>query len=235
MKNQRLFTYFHPTHYDLKLVLERQKRSFSGSVTIQGTLAEPADEIILNAHKLQVHDAFIDGRKATARPADNDELHLELAHLTAGSHEVVVEFGGKITDPMHGLYPCYFELDDKKEELLATQFESHHAREVFPCIDEPEAKATFNLTLTTKTGITALSNTPIQNQSEQNGRLVTAFETTPIMSTYLLAFVVGKLAYQEATTKDGVKVRTYATPDKKDQLAYALDTAVKSLEFYNDY
>lgn len=235
MKNQRLFTYFQPNHYDLKLDIERQKRTFRGTVTIKGDLVQDANEIILNAHKLEIQNARIDDSRVSVRLTDNDELHLELAGMTAGTHEVTVGFSGTISDPMHGLYPCYFKLDGQDEELLATQFESHHAREVFPCIDEPEAKATFNLTLTTETGVTALSNTPIQNQVVQDGQLVTLFEKTPVMSTYLLAFVVGKLAYQETTTKDGVKVRTYATPDKKDQLRYALDTAVASLEFYNDY
>jgi len=57
---------------------------------------------------------------------------------------------------MHGIYPCYYRQDDEIHELIATQFESHHAREVFPCIDEPEAKATFELTLTTETDVESI-------------------------------------------------------------------------------
>jgi aminopeptidase N len=83
--------------------------------------------------------------------------------------------------------------------LLATQFESHHAREVFLCVDEPEAKATFDLTLVTEAGIEVISNTPVKEQHEDNDQLITSFETTPVMSTYLLAWVVGKLDYKEAT------------------------------------
>src|SRR5690606_21431862 len=104
-----------------------------------------------------------------------------------------------------------------KKELFATQFESHHAREVFPCIDEPAAKATFALQLTTARGQTVLSNMPIKEQSSHpSGNLsstelvkattTTVFETTPRMSTYLLAFVVGELQKKTAKTKSGVEV-----------------------------
>jgi puromycin-sensitive aminopeptidase len=61
------------------------------------------------------------------------------------------------------------------------------------------------------------------------------FETTPIMSTYLLAFVAGELGYKENKTKSGTTVRAYATLDNVPHLQFAVDTAVKCLEFYEDY
>jgi len=99
------------------------------------------------------------------------------------------------------------------KKLIATQFESHHAREGFPCIDEPEAKATFDLTLTTPVNNVVLANTPIKEQTTEGDTCVTTFETTPRMSTYLLAFVYGEIEYKEAKTKDGVVIRAFATPD----------------------
>jgi aminopeptidase N len=137
---------------------------------------------------------------------------------------------------MHGLYPCYYEHGGEKKELLATQFESHHAREAFPCVDEPEAKATFDLTLTTETNVTVLSNQPIDWQREEDGQLVTSFQTTPRMSTYLLAWVTGELHRKTATTKDGVEVNVWATPAQAPAaLDFALDHAVRSIEFFNEY
>lgn len=233
MNDNRFYRHFQPTHYNLDINLERENRTFDGTVTITGT--STAGDIKLHAHKLSIRSVTVDGKDATHALGEQDELRITQDNLSAGEHTVVVAFAGEITNPMHGLYPCYFKLDGQNEELLATQFESHHAREVFPCVDEPEAKATFDLTLRTETNITTISNTPIREQTEQDDKLVTSFETTPVMSTYLLAWVVGKLDYQEGTTKDGVVVRAYATPDKKDQLAYSVDAAVKCLEFYNDY
>jgi aminopeptidase N len=233
MNNARLFRLFQPKHYILDINVEREERHFSGTVTIQGTTSTEA--ISLHAHRLHILSATIDGIEASAEHGEHDLLTLRAPDLQPGEHEVIVAFEGKITNPMHGLYPCYFKLDGQDEELLATQFESHHAREVFPCVDEPEAKATFDLTLRTETGIEVLANTPVKDQHEDDGRLVTSFETTPTMSTYLLAWVAGKLDYREATTKDGVLVRAYATRGKGNQLDYALQTTVDGLEFYNDY
>lgn len=235
MSDSRLFRQFQPTHYMLNITLERQKRRFQGTVTIAGMTARGSQAIRLHAHKLHILDANIDGLPATFEYGEHDSLKVAAPNLTPGQHTVTLAFEGKITNPMHGLYPCYFKLDDQDEELLATQFESHHAREVFPCVDEPEAKATFDLTLTTEAGVNVVSNTPIKEQHEQGDALVTSFETTPRMSTYLLAWVVGKLDWREATTKDGVIVRTYATRGKGDQLGYSLKAAVECLELFNDY
>ena len=145
-------------------------------------------------------------------------------------------FEGTITEAMHGLYPSYFEHDGIKKKLFATQFESHHAREVFPCIDEPEAKATFDLILSTQTGITALGNMPVREQRTENDRLVTTFQTSPVMSTYLLAFVTGELHAVSGSTKDSVDVSIWATPSQPaESLTFALDIAIRTTEFFNDY
>jgi aminopeptidase N len=229
---------FSPKTYRLELTLDRLGRAFSGVVNINGQLAEESSQILLHAKDLEIFNATVDGQPATTSfEAKTDELTLQSQQaFKAGDHDIKIEFSSKITDSMNGLYPCYFKLDGKDEELLATQFESHHAREVFPCIDEPAAKATFNLTLITEVDIAVVSNTPIKTQlASDNKKLTTAFETTPIMSTYLLAWVVGKLKYAEAKTKNDVLVRIYATPDKAAQTEFALDAAIKTIEFFNDY
>ena len=227
---------FNPTNYHINLAFQRQARTLSGEVTLIGSLPHEAAAIPLHAKDLVFTSIKIDGQEATATMGGNDEVALATdSPLAAGEHTVTMTFTGKITDNMNGLYPCYFTLDGKDEELLATQFESHYAREVFPCVDEPAAKATFDLTLTTEKEVTVIANTPVASQQEEDDALITTFETTPVMSTYLLAWAVGKLDYKEATTKDGVVVRAYATPDNVDKTQFALDTAVKTLELYNEY
>jgi puromycin-sensitive aminopeptidase len=155
--------------------------------------------------------------------------------LYPGEYHVVLEFSGKITDPMNGLYPCYFTHEGKKKFVLATQFESHHAREVFPCIDEPEAKATFDLALNTPLEGDVIANTPARTVLKEKSQQTTIFETTPVMSTYLLAFAYGDIGFKEAKSKNGTIVRGYATPDNVQFVDFALDTAVKVLDFYEDY
>jgi aminopeptidase N len=165
-----------------------------------------------------------------------DELRLHTKdQLFPGEYVITIEFSGKITEPMHGIYPCNFTLGGQKKQLIATQFESHHAREAFPCIDEPEAKATFDLSLTSPAGETVIANTPIESQKESGGKLITKFETTPIMSSYLLAFAYGELGYKEAQTKNDIAVRVYATPENVKLTDFALDAAVRCLEFFEEY
>jgi len=143
----RLTDHFVPDHYELSLDIDRLDRTFQGTVTVHGGLTDDSPAVMLHAKDLTIESALIDGKSATFTTGENDELTITQDNLAAGQHVVVVRFGGTITDAMHGLYPCYYEHAGVKKELLATQFESHHAREVFPCVDEPVAKATFDLVI----------------------------------------------------------------------------------------
>lgn len=231
----RLTTIFSPQNYDLSLTLQRKARRFHGTVTISGQL-HSSEYLSLHAKDLTIEKVLFDGKTADVSTHDNDEIRVTHTDLTPGDHIVTLQFSGTITDAMHGLYPCYFEVDGEKKELLATQFESHHAREVFPCVDEPAAKATFDLTLTTEDNVTVLGNMPVQWQRKEAEGLVTKFDTTPRMSSYLLAWVVGDLHKKSATTKDGVEVNVWATrAHAPSSLTFALETATKTIEFYNEY
>jgi len=233
---KRLIDQFIPEHYSLSLTLNQIEKAFSGVVTIKGALAANAPGISLHAKYLDIASVVVDGKNADFTFSDNDELQVTHPDLKAGNHIVVLTFSGKITDAMHGLYPCYFEHDGVKKQLLATQFESHHARELFPCIDEPEAKATFDVTLTTQKDITVLGNMPIAKQTTENDLLVTSFQTTPKMSTYLLAFVVGEMHSKSGKTKRGIDVNVWATPAQPlSSLDFALDAAIRSIDFYEEY
>lgn len=232
----RLVRVFAPDHYDLSLTLHREARTFEGVVSIQGTVYGDAHEIRLHAKDLSILSATLDGKEASYEAAENDELVITHKDITEGAHIIVVSFDGHITDDMNGIYPCYFEVDGVKQELLATQFESHYARQAFPCIDEPEAKATFDVTLTTEEAITVLGNMPIASQRTENGQLVTQFETTPRMSSYLVAWVAGDLQKKTAATKSGVEVSIWSTKaHNPSNLDFALDIATRTIDFFNDY
>lgn len=232
----KLIERFTPEHYDLSLSLDREKRYFSGTVTIHGTSPENQQIISLHSKDLSISSVTLDGKEADFASTDNDELDISHSDITAGKHVVTVTFSGTITDAMHGLYPCYYEHDGVKKELLATQFESHHAREVFPCIDEPAAKATYDVTLTTEQDTTVLGNMPVARQAIEDGLLVTSFDRTPRMSTYLLAWVTGELHKKTATTKSGVEVNIWATPAQPaESLDFALDIATRTIDFFDEY
>lgn len=232
----RLIDTFAPEHYQLSLSLDRPGRAFSGVVTINGTSPAGASSIMVHAKDLEIESVNVDGKAAEFSAGENDALSITHPDIAEGRHIVTIAFNGTITDAMHGLYPCYYEHDGVKKELLATQFESHHAREAFPCIDEPEAKATFDVILTTEKDVNVLGNMPITQQEEENGKLVTKFATTPRMSTYLLAWVTGELHKKTALTKRGVEVNVWATPAQPARsLDFALDIATRTIDFFEEY
>ena len=226
---------FQPSHYILTLDLTKATdKIFSGSVIIIGHTT--SDNITLHAKDLEIHSATIDGQSAKFSHGEFDALILNQDNLQPGDHTVSIDFSGTITDSMHGLYPCYFTHDNVKKQLFATQFESHHAREVFPCVDEPAAKATYDVTLETAPDLTVLGNMPVAKSSEENGTLTTTFATTPRMSSYLLAFVVGELHKKTAHTSSGVEVNVWARPAQSEEtLDFALDIATRSIDFYDEY
>ena len=234
-KVPRLLDTFTPNHYNLTLDLTRaEEKEFSGTVIISGD--STSESISLHSKGLTIQSATIDNQPADVSFGEFDELRLSQPNLENGNHTIHINFSGNITDTMHGLYPCYFTHNGVKKQLFATQFESHHAREVFPCVDEPAAKAEYDLTLITRPGITVLGNMPVKSEEENGDSRTTTFEKTPRMSSYLLAFVIGELHKKTARTKSGVEVNVWATPAQNENtLDFALDIAARSIDFYDEY
>lgn len=243
----RLFEQFQPENYQLHLVPDREAMTFTGSVTVRGKkVGRPSQRLTFHQKGLKIISATVTkhdkkgDQKITVSRINNqnslDEVRLHSKSMVyPGEYTITMEFQGEITKPMNGIYPCFFTHDGVEKKLIATQFESHYARDAFPCIDEPEAKATFDLTLATPAGETVISNTPAKTQKTDHGQLITSFETTPRMSTYLLAFVYGDMGYCESKTKRNIPVRAYGTPANAAHTQYSADVAAKILDFFEDY
>src|SRR3989338_6461384 len=244
-KASRLFLNFQPEKFLLQLSIDPDKMIFDGHVVISGKkTGSPSKRLTFHQKDLKITDAKIS--RIDKSTNDNIEIARINLHksfeevrlhtneiLYPGQYRIEITFSGRVSDAMHGIYPCYY--DKRRKKLIATQFESHYAREAFPCIDEPEAKAVFELTLETPAGQTVLGNTPIKNQKSKINKQITEFEPSPKMSTYLLAFAFGKLKYKESKTNSGIKVRAYATPANYKLLDFALDTAVRCVDFFENY
>ena len=247
-KVTRLYEQFQPEHYDLSLKLDRKAMAFSGRVTIKGKkTGRPSQRLTFHQKELKITAATIvkhdkKGNKTLAVSRINnqnsfDEVRLHTDEMVyPGSYTVTMEFAGKIVPGMNGIYPCPFVHEDQEKMLIATQFESHYARKAFPCVDEPEAKATFDLTLTAPRGEVALSNTPVKSQKDDGNTTIFSFETTPRMSTYLLAFVTGEMHKKSAKTKSGVAVNVWSTVAQPvDSLEFAAEVSKGCIEFFEDY
>jgi aminopeptidase N len=245
----RLFNSFQPEHYDLVISLDAEQKICRNTVTIRGKkTGRPSQRLTLHGKYLKIMSAKIvrhdkkqgDQEIAISRinlqkSLDEIRLHTEES-LYAGELTITIEYEAPIQASMHGIYFSTYKHEGSEKTLISTQFESHHAREAFPCVDEPEAKAIFDLTLITAEGQTVVANMPATSQKTQSERLVTTFQTSPRMSTYLLAFGVGELQHKTTQTKDGVDVSVYATlAHPAEALDFALETTKRSIEFFNEY
>ncbi len=176
-KVARLIEKFIPENYNLFLDINRKDKSFKGSVTIKGEAKK--QNISLHQNELEITTVKIDNENVDFTiDRKNDEI--KTSSNKTGNINVYVEFTGNITDNMMGMYPSYYTENGEKKELIATQLASHFARKVFPSIDEPEAKASFDLAIKfdQKDGEIVIANMPeieIENR-KQTG--IWKFDTT---------------------------------------------------------
>lgn len=227
----RFYQAFQPSHYDLYLDINRETKSFSGQTKITGQATTTA----INVHQkgLAISQVQADGQTVPFTVDDKNEA-IRITLPSNGDVTLTIDYTAKLTDSMMGIYPSYYEVDGVKKQIIGTQFETTFARQAFPSIDEPEAKATFALAIKfdEQPGEIVLSNMP-ENHVE-NG--IHYFDETVRMSTYLVAFAFGDLQSKQTTTKSGVQVGVFATKaHQPHELDFALDIAKRSIEFYEDF
>ncbi|EER05229.1 Puromycin-sensitive aminopeptidase, putative [Perkinsus marinus ATCC 50983] len=241
------------TEYEIHIKPCLDTFKFEGSSRIHLTVVEATTIIKLHAKELAFEP------KVVFTPSGREPIEAVSVRLSPESTVVSFEFGeelpkgpgsldvdyiGTINDQMAGFYrSSYIDLSGKQRYMGTTFFALIHARRAFPCVDEPEAKAVFRITISCDARLQAISNMPEASRSLYNGGSPGSpipyqkveFMPTPRMSTYLCAFCIGQFEFLQATTRNGTLVRTICTPGKKDLLHYALDCGVKSIEWYEDF
>jgi aminopeptidase N len=235
---QRLPNTVLPQHYSLTLTPDLKAATFIGSETIDVSLAEPTSSITLNQHDLTFKSVKISagGSEQTASvslDAEKQQATFTVPNqLPAGKATLKIEYAGILNNALRGFYLS----KTAKRNYAVTQFESTDARRAFPSFDEPAFKAAFDVTLVVDKGDTAISNGPIV--SDKPGPAADEhtikFLTTPKMSTYLVAFLVGDFKCSSGQ-QDGVAIRTCSTPDKVALTPYGVDVAKYVLHYYNNY
>lgn len=236
-----------PTNYKLRLQPDLAAFTFAGSEEIEVEVKKAVSTVHLNCVDIAIQKAAYQPENGSSEQKgkvsyDKDEELAILSfpsELQAGKGTLRLEFTGELNDKMKGFYRSKYSAPGGEERFAAvTQFEATDARRAFPCWDEPAVKATFDVTLVGPKDRVILSNMPVQSETtleSDSGQKVLTFQRTPIMSTYLLAFVVGEFDYVEDKDEDGVLIRVYTPTGKKEQGQYALEVAVKTLPFYKDY
>ncbi len=250
---KRLYDTFKPNSYQLDLSLNQASRCFEGKLTLDGIKrGRPSSRITLHQSNLKIDSAKLfklDKKSAeteleVTRIVHQNKLQEVRLHssrqLGSGQYRIELSYKGKIVEEQtSGAYLSTWHDDsDNLHELTATQFQPHYARSLLPCIDEPEAKASFDLTLKTPTsekGYQAYSNMPLESSEEKAGIIIRKFQTSPLMSSYLFAFVYGELAQTSSKTSRGVQVSVITTPNKNEHSTFSLDFATKVIDFLENY
>ncbi|XP_036383527.1 endoplasmic reticulum aminopeptidase 2-like [Megalops cyprinoides] len=244
----RLPNYIVPIHYHLLIHPNLTTLNFSGSVRIEIDVKNNTNWVVLHSKNLKITAATI---------LDESEAHhseKQLPVLEYPPHEQIaifspkilftgekyflqLEFAAPLGDGFYGFYKSTYKTKTGETRVLAsTHFEPTSARMAFPCFDEPSFKANYSVRIRRSQSHIALSNMPIeQTVSLQGGLFEDHFEASVRMSTYLVAFIVCDFKSVSGRTASGIDVSIFAVPDKWHQTHYALEAAVKLLEFYEKY
>jgi len=233
-----------PSRYDLTLAPDLDAGTFEGTVDVTLEVIESVTEIVLNSHELEVDEARLTSDdvevEVTKIRTDDDAERLTLdlgSEAEPGSWKLLLGFHGRLNPRLTGFYRSTYADDEGATRVVGTtHFEPTDARRAFPCWDEPDLKAVLGFTIVVDEGLTAVSNGPeIERATLDDGRVQIRFADTMKMSTYLAAWVVGKLDASGPADAGGVPIRIVHVPGKGDLTGFALESSVHSLNWFADY
>ncbi len=232
-----------PRRYDVRLEPDLVSYTFAGSEQIGLDLLEDVSSITLNCLEIEISSAILRHGGGSAIGTVTYDEKMQRATITfpepvpAGQATLDIEFTGTLNDQLHGFYrSTYTDVDGVDQTIATTQFEATDARRAFPCFDEPDMKAVFGVTLVVPDHLTAVSNgAEVAREHLGDGRVAVTFADTMIMSTYLVAFVVGPFEASETVDVDGVPLRVFAPKGKGHLTGFALECGEFCLRYLRDY
>jgi len=236
-----------PLSYELFVEPNPERGKFYGEETIAITVSKPTTEIVLNAAELKILEAqcisiapgAVAARAKVIYHTSAEQISLQVPRqLAPGKYNLSLKFDGILNDKLRGFYrSSYTDAKGAKQWLATTQMEATDARRMFPCFDEPEYKATYTLSASIDPSCVAISNSPVAQEkiNARTHRKIVHFDTTPKMSTYLVALIVGPLKSTDAVTAQGVPVKVWSVAGKEQMGTYARDVAAALLPFYDNY
>ncbi|CAM9024098.1 unnamed protein product [Wickerhamomyces anomalus] len=225
-----------PIKYDLTFDPNFETFKFDGNAKIDLDVLEESNTITLHTLDIEIHSTKVGEIKPIDTKFDEAKQSVTFTfkdNFTKDSKITIdIDFTGVLNNNMAGFYKSSYKENGETKYLATTQMEPTDCRRAFPSFDEPALKAIFDITLVCDNHLTALSNMDVKEVKQlDNGRKATIFNTTPLMSTYLVAFIVGELKYVESNDFR-VPVRCYASPGLEKQCQYSADLTAKTLAFF---
>ena len=226
-------------NYNLTFEPDLKKFVFDGEEKISAECKKPTNLIVMNCAEIKIFECSVQmGDKiieASTKTNDKlEQLQIKLNQKVKGKITILIKFQGILNDRLLGFYRSQYKQGSKTKYLATTQFEAADARRAFPCWDEPEAKATFEISIIANNQFTAISNMPIKSKVKLGNKTLYEFEKTPIVSTYLIYLGVGEFEY--LTSKIGrVLIRVVTTKGNKSKGKFSLELGKKLLTSYEKY
>ncbi|XP_032514950.2 aminopeptidase A-like isoform X2 [Danaus plexippus] len=244
--SEKLSSLVRPAHYKLLLNPNLKTGTFSGEVEINVVVKETRNFIALHSKFLEVNDVKVNKNREEVSVSkflevtSLEQLLIQFDNnLPPGNYDISIKFNGNLTRNIVGFYLSHLK---DKSTMVASKFQPTYARQAFPCFDEPEYKATYDITLVKPKEYIALSNMNEISRSLANSSDSEAvtFATSVPMSTYLACFVVCNFDYKEVDVNaNGIgsnfKLRAFAQKDQTHKIDFAHDIGKRATEFYINY
>ena len=232
-----------PSHYAVEVTPHADRLTFDGKAAIDLKVIKATRELVVNAADLSITQATLTPKGGQplagtiAIDADNQTASFAFPReLAPGDYRLELTYSGKINTVANGLFALdYTNVDGQPARALFTQFEASDARRFVPSWDEPDYKASFDLTARVPQKDMAVSNMPEASSKDLgNGLKAVTFQMTPVMSSYLLFFATGDFD-RITKTAAGREVGVVMSRGNGDKARYALDAEAQILPYYNDY
>lgn len=232
-----------PSHYAIEVTPHADKMTFDGKARIDLQVLVPTDRIVLQAVNMTFAHSVLEAKGTKPMPAkvitDADNQTATFAFdkpLKPGRYVLATDYAGIINTQANGLFALDYQTEAGKQRALYTQFENSDARKFVPSWDEPDFKATFDLTVNAPAGQMVVSNMPVASEKDTgNGMKQVVFQTSPKMSTYLLFLGIGDFERNAIKAENGTEIGVIAQKGKAGQAGYAMEAGRDILREYNDY
>ncbi|HEX2782128.1 MAG TPA: M1 family metallopeptidase [Ilumatobacteraceae bacterium] len=226
-----------PSRYGLVLEPKLDSATFSGTASIDVRATDHVESIMLNADELNIDTVRVSGNQVEFHLEPDTERLIIDAPLDMGDAVIDIAFTGTLNDKLRGWYRSTFNDEQGNERVIATtQMQATDCRRAFPCFDEPDFKAVFDVSLVIEPDLFAVSNgAEVHRAARADGKHVVTFKPTMVMSTYLVAFAVGPLEATDPTEVDGVPLRIVHVPGKGHLTAFGLEIGAFALRWYQQY
>ncbi|XP_071400081.1 glutamyl aminopeptidase [Centroberyx affinis] len=252
-RNFRLPDYVTPLHYDLHLEPDLDADLYTGSVAVRLEVGKPTRHLWLH-----IRETFVSavpklllesqaGQREVAvkgcfeyKPQQYVVVEAEQELAATGPGEAYVlklDFQGWLNGSLVGFYRVTYKEDGVTKKIAATDHEPTDARKSFPCFDEPNKKATYNISITHHAAYEALSNMPLEGEPQPlpGNKVKTSFQKSVPMSTYLVCFAVHQFAHVERRSSRNIPLRIYAQPSQIETAEYAANTTKVIFDYFEEY